>query len=64
MLITRDGRDLIVCDDPLCDALVEAAHAENGGWLITSVAGPHYCPYGTDWRFRSLIDRVFGPSPA
>lgn len=64
MLYTRDGRDLIACDDPLCGAVVEAPYADEDGWVITRLSGPHYCPYGTVRRFRSLIARAFGAPPA
>ena len=58
MLYTRDGRDLIACDDPLCGAVVEAAYADEDGWVVTRLTGPHYCPYGLRWRFRQLIVRA------
>jgi len=63
VLYTRDGRDLIACDDPLCGLVVDARYAEEDGWVVTRLSGPHYCPYGTARRFRSLIERAFGASP-
>lgn len=60
MLYRRNGRDLIACDDPQCGAVVEVRYADEDGWVITRLSGPHYCPWGAAWRFRSLIARAFG----
>ena len=60
LLYTHDGRDLIACDDPLCGAVVEVANADEDGWVVTRLSGPHFCPLGAEWRFRSLIGRAFG----
>lgn len=64
MLFTRDGRDLIVCDDPTCEAVIDAAKAHDAGWVIANLAGPHYCPVGTAAHFRSMLARAFGAPPA
>jgi hypothetical protein len=64
LLFTRDGRDLIVCDDPTCEAVVEVAKAEDAGWVIASLAGPHYCPVGAAAQFRALLTRAFGAPPS
>lgn len=64
MIYTMDDCDLVVCDDHRCGAVNELAYAEEDGWAISRLAGPHYCPYGVTWRFRALIDQAFGAPPA
>lgn len=63
MIFTDDGRDLVICDDKRCGAVTEAAIAEEAGWAMTRLAGPHYCPYGVAMRFRSVMGREFGAWP-
>ena len=64
MIFTVDGRDLVACDDTRCGAITEVQFATDEDWLITRLSGPHYCPYGVTWRFRSLVGHAFGASPA